>query len=126
MSSRRIITLKEALKDFLREEGVALEDVLEAMDEDPRGLLESLLRRVDIDFEEAMELERNFTSRQLNLLILAIHIFYIANVSGYYKGYLVVPLREEVVNEKGKVTREGLARIIKSLGLKPRWSTLPV
>ena len=126
MSSSKTITLREALKDFLREEGLSLRDILEVMDEDPRGLIESLLKRVDIDIEQAVELERNFTSRQLNLIILALHIFYIANVSGYYKGYLIVPLREEVVNKEGKITKEGLKKIIKSLGLKPRWSTLPI
>ena len=126
MNSSKTITLREALKDFLREEGLSLRDILEVMDEDPRGLIESLLKRVDIDIEQAVELERNFTSRQLNLIILALHIFYIANVSGYYKGYLIVPLREEVVNKEGKITKEGLKKIIKSLGLKPRWSTLPI
>ena len=126
MNSPKTITLREALKDFLREEGLSLRDILEVMDEDPRGLIESLLKRVDIDIEQAVELERNFTSRQLNLIILALHIFYIANISGYYKGYLIVPLREEVVNKEGKITKEGLKKIIKSLGLKPRWSTLPI
>ncbi len=126
MNSSKTITLREALKDFLREEGLSLRDILEVMDEDPRGLIESLLKRVDIDIDQAVELERNFTSRQLNLIILALHIFYIANVSGYYKGYLIVPLREEVVNKEGKITKEGLKKIIKSLGLKPRWSTLPI
>jgi len=126
MNSPKTITLREALKDFLREEGLSLRDILEVMDEDPRGLIESLLKRVDIDIDQAVELERNFTSRQLNLIILALHIFYIANISGYYKGYLIVPLREEVVNKEGKITKEGLKKIIKSLGLKPRWSTLPI
>ena len=126
MNSPKTITLREALKDFLREEGLSLRDILEVMDEDPRGLIESLLKRVDIDIDQAVELERNFTSRQLNLIILALHIFYIANISGYYKGYLIVPLREEIVNKEGKITKEGLKKIIKSLGLKPRWSTLPI
>ncbi len=116
------IRLKDALLDFLREQGLELEDVLDAMDEEKEGLIESLLKRVDLSYEEAYRLLSNYTSRQINLLIFAIHVFYVAVMGGVYKGKVVVPLREEVVNEKGKITREGLLKIIKSLGLKPRWT----
>ncbi len=116
---RRIITLGEALRDFLKDAGLNLSDLLLAMDEDPEGILESLLRRVDISEEEARRLELAYTPRQLNLLILVLHIFYYANPSGYYKGYLLYPPRELVVGPTGKVTREGLNLIIRSLGLTP-------
>jgi len=118
-SMRRVITLREALRDFLKDAGLSLSDLLSAMDEDPEGILESLLKRVDLSEEEARRLERLFSPRQLNLLILVLHIFYYANPSGYYKGYLIYPPREAVVGPLGKITKEGLQLIIKSLGLVP-------
>lgn len=111
--------MKDALRDFLRDAGLSLSDLLSAMDEDPQGIIESLLRRVDISEEEATELERRFTPRQLNLIILVLHIFYYANPSGYYKGHLIYPPRDLVVGTTGKITREGLSLVIKSLGLTP-------
>lgn len=116
---RRVITLREALADFLRDSGLELSDLLSAMDEDPEGIVESLMARVEMDEEEAKRLERMFTARQLNLLILVVHTFYYANPSGYYKGYLIYPPREAVVGPSGKVTWKGLQLVIRSLGLVP-------
>ncbi|MEM1521627.1 MAG: hypothetical protein QW407_01630 [Thermofilaceae archaeon] len=116
---KRVITLKDALRDFLRDSGLSLSDLLSVMDEDPRGIVESLLRRVDISEEEAVQLEQRYSPRQLNLLILVLHIFYYSNPSGYYKGYLIYPPRDLVVGATGKITREGLHLILRSLGLTP-------
>jgi len=116
---RRVITLKEALEDFLKDAGLSLSDVLSVMDDDPKGILESLLKRVDISEEEAERLERTLTSDQLNLLILVLHVFYYANPSGYYKGFLIYPPYEQVVGPGGKITREGLNLVMRSLGIVP-------
>jgi len=115
---RHVITLRDALKDFLRDAGLELNDILDAMDETPEGMVDSLLRRVDISREEAEILERAFSPRELNLLILVLHIFYYSNPSGYYKGYLIYPPRETVVGPGGKITRNGLELVISSLELK--------
>lgn len=114
--------MREALRDFLEDAGLSLSDLLSAMDEDPKGILESLLMRVDISEEEAQRLERVLTPRQLNLLILVLHVFYYANPSGYYKGYLLYPPYEQVVGPNGKITREGLFLIMRSLGIAPHYS----
>lgn len=116
---RRVITLREALGDFLKDAGLDLFDMLSVMDEEPSGFIESLLLRVDISEEEARRLESLLAAKQLNLLILTLHIFYYANPSGYYKGYLIYPPRELVVGPSGKVTREGLYLVMRSLGIKP-------
>lgn len=116
---RRVITLREALGDFLKDAGLDLFDMLSVMDEEPGGFIESLLLRVDISEEEARRLESLLAAKQLNLLILTLHIFYYANPSGYYKGYLIYPPRELVVGPSGKVTREGLYLVMRSLGIKP-------
>jgi len=115
----RIITLNNALKDFLDDAGLNIKDVLEAMDEDSQGIIESLLRRVNISRREALKLEQAYSAKQLNLLIFVLHVFYYSNPSGYYKGFLIYPPREMVVGEDGKITRRGIELIIKSLGLKP-------
>ena len=117
----RVITLRNVLRDYLREQGLTLDNILDVMDEDPKGIIESLLRRINISEEEVYKLERNYTTRELNLLIFVIQVFYIANVSGYYKGYLIYPFRDKIIDEEGKITKDGLIEVIKSLGLKPRW-----
>ncbi len=115
------VSLRDALRDFLREQGLTIDDVLDAMDETPELLEQSILRRVEISPEDLRKLESAYTTRQLNLLVFVIQVFYLANVSGLYKNRLIVPLRDEVVGPSGKVTREGLVKIIRSLGLKPRF-----
>ncbi|RLE93949.1 MAG: hypothetical protein DRN04_05075 [Thermoprotei archaeon] len=116
--------LREALKDFLREHNLTLEEVLSLMDEEDRDSLRaSLIKRIALSPKELDALEKNYTARQLNLLILAIQVFYLSNPSGLYKGRLIIPLRDEVVGQDGRITSKGLRLILKSLGLKPRWTT---
>lgn len=115
------ISLREALKDFLREQGLNINDILDAMDETPELLEKSILKRVNISWKELRGLENNYTTRQLNLMVFVIQVFYLANVSGMYKNRIIVPLREEVVGSNGKITKEGLVKIIRSLGLRPRF-----
>jgi len=118
------IMLREALKDFLREHNLTLEEVLSLMDEEDRDSLRaSLIKRIALSPKELDALEKNYTARQLNLLILAIQVFYLSNPSGLYKGRLIIPLRDEVVGQDGRITSKGLRLILKSLGLKPRWTT---
>jgi len=118
------VTLREALKDFLREHNLTLEEVLSLMDEEDRDSLRaSLIKRIALSPKELDALEKNYTARQLNLLILAIQVFYLSNPSGLYKGRLIIPLRDEVVGQDGRITSKGLRLILKSLGLKPRWTT---
>jgi len=115
------ISLREALRDFLKEQGLTINDVLDAMDETPELLEKSILKRVNISWKDLRGLESNYTTRQLNLLIFVIQVFYLANISGMYKNRVIVPLREEVVGSDGRITKEGLVKIIKSLGLRPRF-----
>jgi len=116
------IPLRTALKNLLKEQGLTLNDVLDAMDETPERLRRSIIARINLSSKDLAKLEVNYTSRQLNLLIFAVHVFYLSGSGGVYKGKVVVPLREEVIGRDGRVTKEGLIKIIKSLGLKPRWA----
>ncbi len=119
---RRLKTLKEVLEDFLREQGLTVDDILDAMDEDPKGILESLTMRVSISEEEALKFLKLYSSRQLNLAIFAIQVFYLSNPSGYYKGYLIYPTPDMVRGPDGLITKEGLILILRSLGLKPGYA----
>lgn len=115
----RLITLKDAFKDFLEDADLSLQDLLSVMDEEPSGIIASIMARIDVDEHEAEVLEKLYTAKQLNLLLLAIQIFYIINPSGYYKGFLLYPPREKIIGPNGKVTKEGLKLLLKSLGIVP-------
>lgn len=116
------IPLRTALKDLLKEQELTLDDILDAMDETPERLRRSIITRVNLSSKDLAKLEASYTSRQLNLLIFTIQVFYLSGSGGIYKGKVVVPLWEEVIGRDGRVTKEGLIKIIKSLGLKPRWT----
>ncbi len=73
------VELRQALKDYLRDAGITLQDLLGVMDEEGRTL------------------ERRLTSKELNLLLFVVQAFYILNASGTYKGRVLYPAREDVV-----------------------------
>lgn len=112
------IRLRDALKDFLREHDLNINDILEVMDEDPEGIIKSLQKRTGISVEELKELVIEYGTKRLNMAILTLQIFYLNNPSGMYKGKIIIPEREEVIEEGGKVTINGLKRII--LEIEPR------
>ncbi|MDW8033856.1 MAG: hypothetical protein RMI79_02755 [Nitrososphaerota archaeon] len=110
------ISLKEAVEDFLKEQGLTPMDVVRVMDEDREGIIESLRKRCVISFKTERKLLERLTSKQLNFLVFVIQTFYIINMGGIYKGLLIYPRREHVVSGQ-KVTEEGLRHILKALGL---------
>ena len=119
MSGEDYITLKKVLKDYLREHGITLRDLLSAMDEDKEGIMEALSRRVHLTREQRRALERGLSSRDLNLLLFVIQAFYIINPSGLYKGFIIEPVREDVMFGD-KVTFEGCKMILKALGISTK------
>jgi len=119
MSGEGYIPLKKVLKDYLREHGITLRDLLSAMDEDKEGIMEALSRRVHLTREQRRALERGLSSRDLNLLLFVIQAFYIINPSGLYKGFIIEPVREDVMFGD-KVTFEGCKMILKALGISTK------
>ncbi|MCD6470180.1 hypothetical protein J7L29_05215 [Candidatus Bathyarchaeota archaeon] len=119
MSGEDYIPLKKVLKDYLREHGITLRDLLSAMDEDKEGIMEALSRRVHLTREQRRALERGLSSRDLNLLLFVIQAFYIINPSGLYKGFIIEPVREDVMFGD-KVTFEGCKMILKALGISTK------
>ncbi len=78
MPVRGYIDLRRALKNFLKEHGVTLMDVLSIMD--------ALRMRVHLNPAQSRRLERNLSSGDLNTPLFVIQTFYILNPSSLYKG----------------------------------------
>ena len=118
------VPLRKALEDFLKQFDLTVEDILDAMDESKEGAIESLKMRANLTEKDVKFIEQNFTSRDINLLVFVIQVFYSPTSPGLYRNLLVIPTRDEVVGSDGKVTREGLVKIMRALGLRPR--NLPI
>ena len=108
------IHLRKALKDYLKEQGTTLSDILGAMDEEKKGIIEALQERIQLTEEQSRVLERTLSSRDLNLLLFVVQAFYLLNPSGLYKGLAIEPTRNEVV-WGNKVTYEGCRTVLKAL-----------
>ncbi|MBS7614300.1 hypothetical protein KEJ18_00975 [Candidatus Bathyarchaeota archaeon] len=108
------IPLRKALKDYLREQGIALSDLLSLMDDEKKGLMEALRKRVHLTESQSRMLEKALTSRDLNLLLFVVQAFYGLNHSGLYKGFIIEPTREEVM-WGNKATFEGCKMILRAL-----------
>ena len=113
-SKRRYIDLRTALKNYLREQGITLSDLLGMMDEDKEGIMDALKKRVHLNERQSRMLEENLTSKQLNLLLFVIQAFYILNPSGLYKDLIIEPTREDVMYGD-KITFEGCKMILEAL-----------
>jgi DNA-binding transcriptional MerR regulator len=116
MRKEDYIPLRKALKDYLKEQGITLNDLLSVMDEDKEGIMEALSKRVYLTRKQREALETWLSSKDLNLLLFVIQAFYILNPSGLYKGLIIEPVREDVMIGD-KVTFEGCKMILKSLGI---------
>ncbi|MCR6669636.1 MAG: hypothetical protein NDF51_06515 [archaeon YNP-WB-040] len=113
------IKLRDALKDFLKEHNITIDDILEVMDEDPEGIIKALQKRTGICRSELEELISRYGVKRVNVAILALQVFYLNNPSGMYKGKLITPERDEIIRD-GKVSVDEIRRII--LELEPKIS----
>ena len=118
-SRRRYIDLRTALKNYLKEQGVTLSDLLSMMDGDKEGIMDALRKRVHLNERQSRMLEENLTSKQLNLLLFVIQAFYILNPSGLYKDLIIEPTREDVLSGD-KVTFEGCKMILEALRISTK------
>jgi len=108
------IPLRKALKDYLKEQGTTLSNLLGLMDEEKKSLMEALRERVQLTDQQSRLLEQTFSSRDLNLLLFVAQAFYIINHSGMYKGMVIEPTRGEVMWGQ-KISYEGCRMILKAL-----------
>ncbi len=116
----RYIRLKDALKDFLKEYDLTINDILNLMDESKEGAIRALRKRTHLNLRQIKFLIESLSSKQLNLLLFVLQTFYISNQSGLYKGRLLVPKRDQVIiNNKASI--EGLRLIMRELNIRPQW-----
>ena len=113
------IDIRTVLKNYLKEQGITLSDLLSVMDEQKEGIMESLRKRVHLTEAQCRALEENLTSKQLNLLLFVLQAFYLINPSGMYKGYIIEPTREDVVYGD-KATFEGCKMILEALRISTK------
>jgi len=111
---RKYVDLRTALKNYLKEQGITLQDLLSSMDEDKEGIMEALRKRVYLTEDQSRILEEKLTSKELNLLLFVIQAFYILNPSGMYRDFIIEPTREDVMYGD-KATFEGCKLILKAL-----------
>jgi len=114
------IELRRALKDYLGDAGITLQDLLGVMDEEKGGIIEALRKRIHLTEEEGKALERRLTSKELNILLFVVQAFYVLNTSGTYKGRVLYPTREDVVRGD-KVSSQGCKMILRALGIHTDW-----
>ena len=110
------VNIRKAVSDFLNENGLFLNDLLEIMDSESTSIRESLSARVIVEEKEISQIERSLTSSHINYLIFVVQTFYLINPGGLYKGDLLIPSREAIICGS-KATFTGLIILAKSLGL---------
>ncbi|RLE57500.1 MAG: hypothetical protein DRJ30_00065 [Candidatus Methanomethylicota archaeon] len=114
------IKLKDAVKDFLKEHGITVNDILDLMDENKIEIAEAFKKRTWLKEREIKSLVERYSARKLNLLLFIIQTFYLANPSGLYKGFMLEPRFGDIVLN-GKVTREGVVKILKEIEGRIIW-----
>jgi len=110
------IHLKEAVEDLLKEQGIVLKNVLDMMDEGSDSTMESLSRISGLSEEQLSSIVEMLSYRQINMLTFAVYALYLNNMSGLYKGMILVPNREEVMIGQ-RVTFNGLSMVARALGM---------
>jgi len=113
------VDIRTALKNYLKEQGITLSDLLSVMDEQKEGIMESLRKRIHLTEAQSRALEENLTSKQLNLLLFVVQAFYLLNPSGTYKDFILEPTREDVMYGD-KVTFEGCKMILEALHISTK------
>ena len=113
---RDYINLRNALKDYLKEQEITLGDLLGTMDEEKEGIMDALAKRVHLNEAQKRVLERRLTGKDLNLLLFVLQAFYLLNPSGLYKGFVIEPTVGDIVYGD-KATFEGCKSILKALDI---------
>ncbi len=117
----RYVRLRDAIKDFLRDNQIEIQDILDAMDESKENAEKALLRRTNLSKKEVRALVNSISSKKINLLLFALQTFYISNPSGMYKGRILIPLRNEVIIH-GKASKRGLRLLMHELRITADWA----
>lgn len=95
---RRSIPIETALQDLLREYGIELEDLLIAMIDEGIDVYKELIKRIDRLTKDAIKVIESKPWKLVALTLFVLQAFYIINLSGLYKGCLLDPPREIIMN----------------------------
>lgn len=110
----KTISIETALYDLLREYGISLEDLLTAIKLEDIDVYEELIRRIGIRSVDVVKLVNSLSWRLAALLLFVLQAFYIINTSGLYKGFLIEPSRD-IVMDGLKVRLDGLMILVNRL-----------
>ncbi len=111
---RGYIPVKNALLDLLREQGLSINDLLEAMRLENIDVYNELKKRLLYRDRMVEVFIESLNWRGAAILLFAVQALYIINPAGIYKGYLIIPLHDQVVF-KDKILPHGLIILAKSL-----------
>ena len=108
------IPIEQALNDLLREYGITINDLFEAMLVEDIDVYEELLKRLETKSKDIVASIYSMPWKLVALTLFTIQAFYIVNPSGMYKGRLLDPPRESMI-VGNKVKYSGLLLLINRL-----------
>ncbi len=108
------LNVLKAFYDLLREYGITVNDLVKAMEEENIDVYRELIDRLTIKSKDIVSIIYSLPWRKACILLFIIQAFYIINIPGQYKGYLLDPPREAIVSGN-KVKPQGLVYLIKYL-----------
>lgn len=108
------IDVYRAFLDLLKEYGITVEDLLAAMRSEGIDVYGEIIKRISYSSPFIKKTIYSLPWRKAAILLFIIQTFYIVNISGIYKGYLIDPPRELVMDGL-KVKPSGVILLIKKL-----------
>ena len=103
-----------AFFDLLREYGLTVEDLVKAMDEENIDVYNELINRLSVKSRDIVSYIYSIPWKKACILLFIIQAFYIVNIPGQYKGYLLDPPRDAVM-EASRVKPSGLLYLLRYL-----------
>ncbi len=114
ISITRYISVVNAFLDLLREYGITIDDLLKAMEEENIDVYDEIIKRLSSKPRDVVKIVYSLPWRNASILLFIIQAFYVINIPGQYKGYLLDPPRH-LIMAGDKVKPSGLIYLIKYL-----------
>lgn len=108
------IDVYRAFLDLLKEYGITVEDLLTAMRSEGIDVYDEIIKRISYSSPFIEKTVYSLPWRKAAILLFILQTFYVVNISGIYKGYLIDPPRELVMDGL-KVKPPGIILLIRKL-----------
>lgn len=108
------IDVYRAFLDLLKEYGITVEDLLTAMRSEGIDVYDEIIKRISYLSPFIEKTVYSLPWRKATILLFILQTFYVVNISGIYKGYLIDPPRELVMDGL-KVKPSGIILLIRKL-----------